>query len=62
MFCGDVAPAGNGPAGGVANQACGVGGAYVGSAIGAISTVIGPSIVGSAVLAPVTVSAGPVQY
>jgi hypothetical protein len=58
--CGSNTPAGNGPAGGTINQACGGVLTFIGPSVGQISSVIGPTIIGSTVLAPVTVSAGPV--
>jgi hypothetical protein len=57
---GSNAPSGVGDAGATSNQLCGVTLAFVGPSIGQLSTVIGPTIIGSTVLAPVTVSSGPV--
>jgi hypothetical protein len=54
------APSGIGDAGATVNQVCGVTLAFIGPSIGQVSSAIGPTIIGSAVLAPVTVSAGPV--
>jgi hypothetical protein len=54
------APSGVGDAGATSNQLCGVTLAFVGPSIGQVSTAIGPTIIGSTVLAPVTVSSGPV--
>jgi hypothetical protein len=59
--CGVNAPAGVGTAGGTTGESCGAVLSFIGPAIGQIATVIGPTVIGSAVLAPVTVSAGPVQ-
>ena len=41
-------------------QACFAGLSFIGPAIGQINNQIGPTIIGSTILAPVTVSAGPV--
>jgi hypothetical protein len=60
--CGSNAPAGNGTAGGTANQTCGALLSFIGPSIGEIASVMEPTIIGSTVLAPVTVSAGPVQH
>jgi hypothetical protein len=57
---GSNAPSGVGDAGATSNQICGVTLAFVGPSIGQVSTAIGPTIIGSTVLAPVTVSSGPV--
>jgi hypothetical protein len=54
------APSGVGDAGATVNQICGVSLAFVGPSIGQMAAAIGPTIIGSAVLAPVTVSPGPV--
>jgi hypothetical protein len=54
------APSGVGDAGATSNQICGATLAFVGPSIGQVSTAIGPTIIGSTVLAPVTVSSGPV--
>jgi hypothetical protein len=54
------APSGVGDAGATVNQICGVSLAFVGPSIGQMASAIGPTIIGSAVLAPVTVSPGPV--
>jgi hypothetical protein len=53
------APSGIGDAGATVNQICGVAGAVVGSSTGQMTTVVGPTVIGSAVVAPVTVSAAP---
>jgi hypothetical protein len=58
--CGSNTPSGNGPAGGTTNQACGTVLAFIGPSVGQIASVVGPTIIGSTVLAPITVSAGPV--
>jgi hypothetical protein len=57
---GSNAPSGIGDAGATSNQLCGVTLAFIGPSIGQVSTVMGPTIIGSTVLAPVTVSSGPV--
>jgi hypothetical protein len=54
------APSGVGDAGATTNQICGATLAFVGPSVGQVSTAIGPTIIGSTVLAPVTVSSGPV--
>jgi hypothetical protein len=54
------APSGVGDAGATVNQICGVVLAFVGPNTGQVATAIGPTITGSAVLAPITVSSGPV--
>jgi hypothetical protein len=54
------APSGVGDAGASVNQICGVALAVVGPSMGQAATAIGPTIIGSTVVAPVTVSAGPV--
>jgi hypothetical protein len=60
--CAVNTPAGVGTAGGTTNEVCGSGGLiFIGPSIGQISTVVGPTIIGSTVLAPVTVSSGPVR-
>ena len=54
-------PPGLGDVGTIGHQICGgVVIAFVGPEVGQVSTVMGPTIIGSAVNAPVTVSAGPV--
>jgi hypothetical protein len=58
--CGSNAPAGVGPAGGTVVQSCGTVLSFIGPSTGQIASVVGPTIIGSTVLAPVTVSAGPV--
>ena len=57
---GSNAPSGVGDAGATVNQICGAGLVFVGPSIGQVATVIGPTIIGSTVAAPVTVSPGPV--
>jgi hypothetical protein len=57
---GSNAPSGVGDAGATSNQLCGVTLAFIGPSIGQVSSVVGPTIIGSTVLAPVTVSSGPV--
>ncbi|MCW3017035.1 MAG: hypothetical protein JWO02_4127 [Solirubrobacterales bacterium] len=57
---GSNAPSGVGDAGATSNQICGAVLAFVGPSIGQVATTIGPTIIGATVLAPITVSAGPV--
>jgi hypothetical protein len=57
---GSNAPSGVGDAGATSNQLCGVTLAFIGPSVGQVSSVVGPTIIGSTVLAPVTVSSGPV--
>jgi hypothetical protein len=59
--CGNNAPAGVGTAGGTTGLSCGAVLSFIGPAIGQVATVIGPTVIGSAVLAPVITSAGPAQ-
>ena len=54
------APSGVGDAGATSNQICGAGLVFVGPSIGQVATAIGPTIIGSTIVAPVTVSSGPV--
>jgi hypothetical protein len=54
------APSGVGDAGATVNQICGVGLVFVGPSLGQAATAIGPTIIGSTVVAPITVSPGPV--
>lgn len=60
MLCGSVPPTGNGTAGGVFNQSCGVALSFIAPAVGELAAVIGPTIIGSNVAEPITVSAGTV--
>jgi hypothetical protein len=57
---GSNAPSGVGDAGATSNQICGALLVFVGPSTGQIATAIGPTIIGSTVLAPITVSPGPV--
>jgi hypothetical protein len=57
---GSNAPSGIGDAGAASNQICGAVLVFVGPSIGQVATSIGPTIIGSTVAAPITVSAGPV--
>jgi hypothetical protein len=57
---GPNAPSGVGDAGATENQVCGATLAFVGPSIGQVGAAIGPTIIGSTVLAPVTVSNAPV--
>jgi hypothetical protein len=57
---GSNAPSGVGDAGASSNQICGAALVFVGPSIGQVATSIGPTIIGSTVAAPITVSAGPV--
>jgi hypothetical protein len=60
---GSYAPSGLGDAGATDNQFCGgLVLAFVGPSIGQIGAPIGPTIIGSSVTAPVTVSSGPVGF
>jgi hypothetical protein len=54
------APSGIGDAGATSNQICGAGLVFVGPSIGQVATAIGPTIIGSTIVAPITVSPGPV--
>jgi hypothetical protein len=54
------APSGVGDAGATVNQLCGLVLAFVGPSTGQVATAIGPTIIGSTVLAPITVTPGPV--
>jgi hypothetical protein len=54
------APSGVGDAGASVNQICGVDVVFVGPSTGQVATAIGPTIIGSIVVAPITVSPGPV--
>jgi hypothetical protein len=58
--CGSNRPAIVGGAGSVDQQTCGNVLAFVGPAIGQINSQVGPTIIGSVILAPVSVSAGSV--
>jgi hypothetical protein len=57
---GPNAPSGIGDAGATENQVCGAVLAFVGPSIGQVATTIGPTIIGSVVVAPITVASGPV--
>jgi hypothetical protein len=57
---GSNAPSGVGDAGATVNQICGVSLAFVGPSVGQIATAMGPTIIGSTILAPITVTPGPV--
>jgi hypothetical protein len=52
-------PSGVGDAGATENQQCGVTLAFVGPSVGQVAAAIGPTIIGSTVLAPVTVTNAP---
>jgi hypothetical protein len=54
------APSGIGDAGATVNQICGVPVVVVAPSTGQLTTVTGPMIAGSTVVAPITVSPGPV--
>jgi hypothetical protein len=54
------APSGVGDAGATVNQICGAVLAFVGPSTGQVASVIGPTIIGSTIAAPITVSPGPV--
>lgn len=61
MVCGDATPVGNGTGGGTITQSCGVATTTViDAAVGEETWVVGPSIVGSTVAEPITVSGGAV--
>ena len=53
-------PSGIGDAGATENQVCGAALAVLGPSVGQLATAIGPTIIGSTVLAPVVVSNAPV--
>ena len=57
-LCAANSPAGNGFAGGTTSNGCWSGAAGVGPAIGEMANVTGPVVTGSALLAPIVVSAG----
>jgi hypothetical protein len=57
---GSNAPSGVGDAGATVNQICGTTLAFVGPSVGQVATAIGPTIIGSTILAPITVTPGPV--
>jgi hypothetical protein len=57
---GSNAPSGVGDAGATVNQLCGVTLAFIGPSIGQVSSEMGPTIIGSTVLAPITTTSGPV--
>jgi hypothetical protein len=60
-LCTDAnAPSGVGDAGATVNQICGVPLVFVGPTVGQIATAIGPTIIGSTIVAPITVTPGPV--
>jgi hypothetical protein len=54
------APSGIGDAGAAGNQICDAGLVAVGPSIGQVGAAIGPTIIGSTILAPVSVSLGPI--
>jgi hypothetical protein len=60
LCTGANAPSGVGDAGATVNQVCGTTLAFVGPSVGQVATAIGPTIIGSTVAAPITVSPGPV--
>jgi hypothetical protein len=57
---GPYSPSGIGDAGATENQACGDVLVFVGPSVGQVAAVIPPTIIGSVINAPVTVSAGAV--
>jgi hypothetical protein len=57
---GSNAPSGVGDAGATVNQVCGAVLAFVGPSTGQVATAIGPTVIGSTIVAPITVSPGPV--
>jgi hypothetical protein len=60
LCTGANAPSGIGDAGATTNQICGANLVFVGPSIGQVATAIGPTIIGSTIAAPITVSPGPV--
>jgi hypothetical protein len=58
--CGESRPELFGSSGSVSNTACYSLLSFIGPSIGQINSQVGPTIIGSVILAPVTVSAGPV--
>ena len=54
------APSGVGDAGATVNQICGAALVFVGPSTGQLASAIGPTIIGSTIVAPITVSPGPV--
>ena len=54
------APSGVGDAGATVNQICGGVLTFVGPSTGQLASAVGPTIIGSTILAPITVSPGPV--
>jgi hypothetical protein len=58
---GSNAPSGVGDAGATSNQICGAVLAFVGPSTGQVATTIGPTIIGSTIAAPITVTPGPVM-
>jgi hypothetical protein len=60
-LCQDAnAPSGIGDAGATVNQVCGANLVFVGPNVGQVASTVGPTVIGSTLLAPVTVAAGPV--
>jgi hypothetical protein len=55
-----ISPSGIGDAGATQSQVCGAALSFVGPSVGQVATVIGPTIIGGVVNAPVMVSAGSV--
>jgi hypothetical protein len=53
-------PSGVGDAGATVNQVCGVALVFVGPSTGQVAAAIGPTIIGSTIVAPITVSPGPI--
>jgi hypothetical protein len=57
---GSNAPSGVGDAGATDNQVCGAALVFIGPSMGQVATAVGPTIIGSVIAAPITVSPGPV--
>jgi hypothetical protein len=57
---GSNAPSGVGDAGATSNQICGASLVFVGPSVGQLATAVGPTIIGSTIAAPITVTPGPV--
>ena len=55
-----ISPSGIGDAGATQNQVCGAALSFIGPSVGQVGTVVGPTIIGSVVNAPVTSSLGAV--
>jgi hypothetical protein len=60
LCVGANAPSGIGDAGAAGNQICGAALVFVGPNIGQVGAAIGPTIIGSTVIAPISVALGPI--